>query len=400
MTPKEIIEKLLNSEMKLYEIEKYVSVKEATDIRREFIEEYSDAKLDNIGSYTLDIERASKRNIENPIGVLQIPMGIAGPLKINGEHCNREVMVPLATSEGALVASINRGASTITASGGANARVISDIMTRAPAIKTENAVDALKIKQWFENNFNKLKEIAESTTSHGKLLKIDPIIIVGNYVYPRFVYSTGDSMGMNMVTIATEKILDEMTRETSAIHIALSGNVCVDKKAAAINIIEGRGKSVVADILIPKEIVNKKLKTTAEGIVEVNTVKNLIGSAASGSMAYNAHYANMVAAIFLATGQDAAHVVEGSLGITTAENRNGDLYFSVNLPDLPIATVGGGTSLETANEGLNILGVAGSNKALELAEIVATTVLAGELSLIAALSAGHLARAHQELGRG
>ncbi len=400
MTPKEIIEKLLNSEMKLYEIEKYVSVKEATDIRREFIEEYSDAKLDNIGSYTLDIERASKRNMENPIGVLQIPMGIAGPLKINGEHCNREVMVPLATSEGALVASINRGASTITASGGANARVISDIMTRAPAIKTENAVDALKIKQWFENNFNKLKEIAESTTSHGKLLKIDPIIIVGNYVYPRFVYSTGDSMGMNMVTIATEKILDEMTRETSAIHIALSGNVCVDKKAAAINIIEGRGKSVVADILIPKEIVNKKLKTTAEGIVEVNTVKNLIGSAASGSMAYNAHYANMVAAIFLATGQDAAHVVEGSLGITTAENRNGDLYFSVNLPDLPIATVGGGTSLETANEGLNILGVAGSNKALELAEIVATTVLAGELSLIAALSAGHLARAHQELGRG
>lgn len=400
MTPKEIIEKLLNNEMRLYEIEKHVSVKEATDIRREFIEEYSDAKLDNIGSYTLDIERASKRNIENPIGVLQIPMGIAGPLKINGEHCNREVMVPLATSEGALVASINRGASTITASGGANARVISDIMTRAPAIKTENAVDALKIKQWFENNFDKLKEIAESTTSHGKLLKIDPIIIVGNYVYPRFVYSTGDSMGMNMVTIATEKILDEMTRETSAIHIALSGNVCVDKKAAAINIIEGRGKSVVADILIPEEIVNKKLKTTAEGIVEVNTVKNLIGSAASGSMAYNAHYANMVAAIFLATGQDAAHVVEGSLGITTAENRNGDLYFSVNLPDLPIATVGGGTSLETANEGLNILGVAGSNKALELAEIVATTVLAGELSLIAALSAGHLARAHQELGRG
>ncbi|MDO5849123.1 MAG: hydroxymethylglutaryl-CoA reductase (NADPH) [Methanobrevibacter sp.] len=400
MNSEEIINKLLNNEMRLYEIEKHVSVKEATDIRRAFIEQYSDVKLDNIGNYSLDIEKASKRNIENPIGVLQIPMGVAGPLKINGEHCNREVMVPLATSEGALVASINRGASTITASGGANARVISDVMTRAPAIKTDNVADALKIKQWFENNFSKLKEIAESTTSHGKLIKIDPILIVGNYVYPRFVYSTGDSMGMNMVTIATEKILDEMTKETSAIHIALSGNVCVDKKAAAINIIEGRGKTVVADILIPEEIVNKKLKTTAEGIVEVNTVKNLIGSAAAGSMAFNAHYANMVAAIFLATGQDAAHVVEGSLGITTAENRDGDLYFSVNLPDLPIATVGGGTSIETANEGLNILGVAGSNKALELAEIVASTVLAGELSLLAALSAGHLARAHQELGRG
>lgn len=400
MTPKEIIDKLLNNEMKLYEIDKYVSVKEATEIRRQFIEKYSKVKLDNIGSYTIDVERASKRNIENPIGILQLPMGVAGPLKINGEHCNREVFVPLATSEGALVASINRGASTITASGGVNARVISDFMTRAPAIKTENALDALKTKQWFEDNFDKLKEIAESTTSHGKLLKIDPIIIVGNFVYPRFVYSTGDSMGMNMVTIATEKILDEMAKEINATHLALSGNLCVDKKPAAINMVEGRGKSVVADILIPEEIVNKKLKTTAEGIVEVNIAKNLVGSAAAGSMAFNAHYANMVAAIFLATGQDAAHVVEGSIGITTAENRDGDLYFSVNLPDLPIATVGGGTSLETANEGLNILGVAGSNKALEFAEIVASTVLSGELSLLGALSAGHLARAHKELGRG
>ena len=191
-----------------------------------------------------------------------------------------------------------------------------------------------------------------------------------------------------------------MTKETSAQHIALSGNVCVDKKAAAINMVEGRGKTVVADVLIPKDIVSKKLKTTAEAIVEVNIAKNLIGSAVAGSTAYNAHYANMVAAIFLATGQDAAHAVEGSLGITTAENRDGDLYFSVNLPDLPVATVGGGTSLETANEGLNILGVAGSGKAKEFAEIVASTVLAGELSLIGALAAGHLARAHQQLGRG
>ena len=132
----------------------------------------------------------------------------------------------------------------------------------------------------------------------------------------------------------------------------------------------------------------------------MNVAKNLIGSAVSGSLAFNAHYANMVAAIFLATGQDAAHVVEGSLGITTAESRDGDLYFSVNLPDLPVATVGGGTGLEVAKEGLNILGVAGSGKAREFAEIVASTVLAGELSLVGALAAGHLARAHQELGRG
>ena len=354
----------------------------------------------NISNYSLDMEKANARNIENSIGVLQIPMGIAGPLKINGEFCQREVFVPLATSEGALVASINRGASTITSAGGVNVRVISDIMTRAPAIKCNGVSDALKIKQWFKDNFDELKKIAESTTSHGKLIKIDPILIVGNYVYPRFVFSTGDSMGMNMVTIASEKILDKLSSDTTANHLALSGNVCVDKKPAAINIVEGRGKSVVADIVIPKDIVAKKLKTTTESIVEVNVAKNLIGSAASGSMAFNAHYANMVAAIFLATGQDAAHVVEGSLGITTAENRDGDLYFSVNLPDLPVATVGGGTSLEVAHESLEILGVAGANHAKEFAEIVASTVLAGELSLVAAISAGHLARAHKQHGRG
>ena len=386
MTNQKIIDKLLNGEMKLYQVDKEVSAKEATDIRREFLEQKYDLDLSNISNYTLDMERASARNIENSIGVLQLPMGIAGPLKINGEYCNREVFVPLATSEGALVASINRGSSTITASGGANARVVSDIMTRAPAIKCEGVNDALRIRQWFIDNFDELKAIAEATTSHGKLVKIDPILIVGSYVYPRFVFSTGDSMGMNMVTIASEKILDKLAQETSAVHIALSGNVCVDKKPAAINIVEGRGKSVIADILVPKDIVAKKLKTTAEAIVEVNTAKNLI--------------ANMVAAIFLATGQDPAHVVEGSLGITTAENRNGDLYFSVNLPDLPVATVGGGTSLEVAHEGLEILGVAGSGKAREFAEIVACTVLAGELSLVGALAAGHLARAHQELGRG
>ncbi|PWB86167.1 3-hydroxy-3-methylglutaryl-coenzyme A reductase [Methanobrevibacter woesei] len=400
MDSKEVVKKLLNKEMKLYEVDKHFPADVACDIRREFIQEYSKTQLPNMGNYTLNMENASKRNIENSIGVLQLPIGVAGPMKINGEFCKREVFVPLATSEGALVASINRGASTITASGGVNVRVISDIMTRAPVIKTSSSVESLKLKQWFEDNFDRLKEIAESTTSHGKLLKIDPILIAGSYVYPRFVYSTGDSMGMNMVTIATEKILDEMTKETSAQHIALSGNVCVDKKAAAINMVEGRGKTVVADVLIPKDIVSKKLKTTAEAIVEVNIAKNLIGSAVAGSTAYNAHYANMVAAIFLATGQDAAHAVEGSLGITTAENRDGDLYFSVNLPDLPVATVGGGTSLETANEGLNILGVAGFGKAKEFAEIVASTVLAGELSLIGALAAGHLARAHQQLGRG
>ncbi len=400
MEKEEIIQKLLNGEMKLYQIDKYTKdATEALDIRREFIATKTSSDLTNIGSYTLDMNQAMKKNIENPIGTIQIPIGVVGPLKVNGENGLKEYYVPLATSEGALLASVNRGASAISAAGGCNARVISDKMTRAPVIKTENSLDAIKVKEWFEENFIRVKEIAESTTSHGKLLKIDPILIVGSYVYPRFVYSTGDSMGMNMVTIATEKVLKLLSEETNAKHIALSGNVCVDKKPSNMNLIEGRGKTVVADIILPEEIVEKKLKTTAEAIVEVNIAKNLLGSAVSGTMAFNAHYANMVAAIFLATGQDAAHVTEGSLGITHAENRNGDLYFSINMPDLPIATVGGGTRLETAQESLNILGVAGSDNVHELAEVIVSTVMAGELSLMGALAAGHLARAHQQLGR-
>ena len=400
MDKEEIIEKLLAGEMKLYQIDKYTqTATEALDIRREFIERYSDCKLDQISNYTLDMELAFAKNIENPIGTIQVPIGIAGPVTINGEHAKDDFFIPLATSEGALLASVNRGCSAITAAGGVNARVIGDKMTRAPVIKTESVVEAVKVKRWFEEKFDELKEIAESTTSHGKLIKIDPIIIVGNYVYPRFCYSTGDSMGMNMVTIATEKVLEKLYEDLGVHAIALSGNLCVDKKPAAINVVEGRGKTVVADILIPEAIVRTKLKTTAKAIEEVNIAKNLIGSAAAGSMAYNAHFANMIGALFLATGQDAAHVVEGSLGITTAEDRDGDLYFSVNMPDLPIATIGGGTRLETANEGLQILGCAGSGNVNKFAEIVISTVLAGELSLVGALAAGHLAKAHQELGR-
>lgn len=400
MDREEIINKLLNGEMRLYQIDKFTeNATEALDIRREFIEKQCDCELSQIANYTLDMEMAMAKNIENPIGTVQIPIGVAGPLKVNGENADGEFFVPLATSEGALVASINRGASAISAAGGVNARVIGDKMTRAPAIKTESVVEAVKVKTWFEENFNELKAIAESTTRHGKLVKIDPIIIVGNYVYPRFVFSTGDSMGMNMVTIATEKVLAKLYEDLGVHPLALSGNLCVDKKPAAINIIEGRGKSLVADILIPEEIVKSKLKTTAKAIEEVNVAKNLVGSAAAGSMAYNAHFANMIGAIFLATGQDAAHVVEGSLGITTAEDRDGDLYFSVNMPDVPIATIGGGTRLETAQEGLKIIDCAGSGKVSKFAEIVISTVLAGELSLVGAIAAGHLAKAHAELGR-
>ncbi len=398
---KEIVDKLAKGEIKLHEIEKYTdSVSQAVDIRRKFMETVSGTGLENISKYSLDMEEAMKKNIENPIGTIQIPVGVAGPLKVNGEHAQGDYYVPLATSEGALVASVNRGCSVITQSGGATVRIIDDKMTRAPVIKTDSVADALNIKKWIGENFQDLKETAESTTRHGKLIKIDPVIVVGRYVYPRFVFSTGDSMGMNMVTIATDTALDLLVEKTGAHVIALSGNVCVDKKPSALNLVEGRGKSLIAEIVVPRKIVEKKLKTTPAAIEEVNVSKNLIGSAIAGSMGFNAQYANMIGAIFLATGQDEAHIVEGSLGITTAEDKDGDLYFSVTLPDVPIATFGGGTRLETAQECLNIMGVLGSGKVQEFAEIVAATVLAGELSLLGALAAGHLARAHKDLGRG
>ena len=395
-----IMDDLMEGRIKLYEIERHVPVDEAVRIRREFIERTCGVKLEHVSNYSIDMERASRRNIENPIGVVQIPLGVAGPLRVRGEHADGEYYVPLATSEGALVASVNRGCSVITRAGGATVRVTGDSMTRAPVIRTGSVVEALQLREWIYENMDALREEAESTTRHGKLVKIDPIIVAGSYVYPRFVYTTGDSMGMNMVTIATERALEFLTRETGAHVIALSGNLCTDKKPAAVNLIEGRGKSITAEITVPGEMVESVLKTTPEAVVEVNTAKNLIGSAAAGSMGFNAHYANIIGAIFLATGQDEAHIVEGSLGVTIAEERKGDLYFAVNLPDVPLATVGGGTGLETASECLDIMGVRGGGRVHAFAEIVGGAVLAGELSLMGALAAGHLARAHSELGRG
>ncbi|PAV08016.1 hydroxymethylglutaryl-CoA reductase (NADPH) [Methanosphaera cuniculi] len=400
LSEKEILEKLKTGEIRLFEIEKYTNTaNEATDIRRKYIENETKVQLPHIASYSIDMTDTAAKNIENQIGTIQIPVGVVGPIEINMDNETFKTYVPMATTEGALLASVNRGCSTIRKSGGCNVSILANQMTRAPVIKTKSTRDANQLKQWIKNNFDEIKKVAQSTTSHGKLLKIDPIAIVGRYVYPRFVFDSGDSMGMNMVTIATEEALKLIEKENDIDVIALSGNFCVDKKPSAINMIEGRGKSVVAEVIVPKEVVEKTLKTTTQEIVEVNYSKNLLGSAISGSFGYNAHFANMVAALFLATGQDPAHVVEASLGITTAENENGDLYFSVTLPDLPVATVGGGTRLETATESLNLIDAKGSGKVNKFASIVAGIVLAGELSLAGALAAGHLASAHKKLGR-
>ncbi|MDR2866202.1 MAG: hydroxymethylglutaryl-CoA reductase (NADPH) [Methanomassiliicoccaceae archaeon] len=367
------------------------------DERRNAIERMTGAKLDHISSYSFDPVSAGK-NIENMIGAVQVPLGFAGPVKVNGEHAKGEFMIPLATTEGALVASVSRGMSVITSSGGANVKVFKDAMTRAPVFSVRGIDHASDVILWIGKNEKRIKDAVNGTTSHGKLVDIEPFPN-GRSLFLRFSYDTGDAMGMNMVTIATEAVCRLIEKETGAVLVSASGNMCTDKKPAWINAIEGRGKSVIAEAVIPADIVKNKLHASVDSIIDVNTRKNLIGSSLAGSMGNNAHAANMAAALYIATGQDPAQVVEASLTMTTCESADGDLYISVRMPAVEVGTVGGGTRLPSQSEALNIMGCLGTGKAKKLAELVAVTVLAGELSTLGAQAAGHLGKAHKELGR-
>ncbi len=403
----EIIEKLSMGEIKFTKLDEVLGNSNlGTLVRRLYLEKKYGVSLSAIGSTIIDFEELKGRNIENPIGAAQIPIGVAGPLKINGEHAVGEYYVPLATTEGALVASVSRGCKAITLSGGAHAYVLSDHMTRAPLFRLPNAARAIEFIDWIKENFDRIKEAAESGTRHGRLIDITPFMI-GNNVWLRFKFKTGDAMGMNMVTIATDRACRYIIENfTDADLIALSGNMCTDKKPTYINILMGRGKTVVAEAVLKKDVVENTLKTTVDEMINVNIRKNMLGTSYAGGLGANAHAANIVAAIFIATGQDVAQVVESSIAYTWMEKTGeGDLYASVTLPSLEVGTVGGGTRLPTQFEALKLLGVAGSgdppgSNAVKFAEIVASTVLAGEINLVAAIAAGHLARAHERLGRG
>ena len=365
--------------------------------RRQFLEKELGITLSSIASFDFTEESVAGRNIENLIGATQIPLGVAGPLKIrNSKFEIRNYFIPLATTEGALVASVSRGCKAITESGGAYVEVEFVGTTRGPVFKTHGIEHGFKIKKWIEKNFKQLAEQAEKTSSHLKLLKIDSQIL-GKNLFLRFYYDTGDAMGMNMVTIATEQAAKLIEQKTKAKCITLAGNFDIDKKPAYLNFILGRGKKVWAEAILPQRIVKKVLKTTPEKITEIVEKKCHLGSIISGSMGFNSHFANIIAAIFAATGQDLTHVAEGSLGVTTAEVlENGDLYFAIYLPDLMCGTVGGGTHLPTQQEALKIMQV---SNVLEYSQVVGAAVLAGELSLIASLAEGSLASAHKRLGR-
>ncbi|EMA66896.1 3-hydroxy-3-methylglutaryl-CoA reductase [Halorubrum aidingense JCM 13560] len=402
-TPASLAARVRDGDVRFHELEEHADADTAAAARRRLVADESGADVDALGTYGFDAADAAP-NIENMLGAVQVPMGVAGPVAINGGALSGERYLPMATTEGALIASINRGCSVVTDAGGATARVTKSGMTRAPVFRVRDVAEAEALVSWVRDNEATLREAAESTTSHGELLDVTPYV-VGNNVYLRFRYDTKDAMGMNMVTIATREACDAIEAETDASLVALSGNLCSDKKPAAINAVEGRGRSVAADVEIPRAVVEERLHTTPEAIAEINTRKNLVGSAKAGGLGFNAHVANAVAAMFLATGQDEAQVVEGANAITTAETTpDGDLYVSVSLASLEVGTVGGGTKLPTQAAGLEILGIrgggdpAGSNGDA-LAEAIAVGALAGELSLLAALGSRHLSSAHADLGR-
>jgi hydroxymethylglutaryl-CoA reductase (NADPH) len=420
MDTDELVAAVEDGDLRLHELEQHADADAATAARRRLLADETGADLESIGAYAFDAA-AAEPNIENMVGAAQVPMGVVGPVAVDGGAVEGEPYLPLATTEGALVASVNRGCAAIRAAEGATARVLKNAMTRAPVFRVEDVAEASETAAWVGDNVDRLAAAAESTTGHGELRDVTPYV-VGDNVFLRFAYDTKDAMGMNMATIATEAACETVEAETPADLVALSGNLCSDKKPAAINSVEGRGRTVAADVVLPREVVEGYFGTTPEAISEANTRKNLVGSAKAGSLGFNAHAANTVAAAFLATGQDIAQVVEGSNAITTADVRDGgptsgasgassdangsdgDLYASLTIASLELGTVGGGTKLPTQREGLDVVGVRGGGdppgaNADALAEVIATAALAGELSLLGALASNHLASAHEELGR-
>jgi len=353
---------------------------------------------------SLDYSRVHGANCEIVVGYVPLPVGMVGPLTLNEET----VYIPMATTEGCLVASTNRGCKAITAGSGAISTITRDGITRAPCLRMKSAKEAAHLKIWCEqkDNFALMKEAFESTTNYGKLLSAAPTV-AGRNVYVRLQCFSGDAMGMNMVSKGSLAVIDLLKSIFPTLElVALSGNMCTDKKAAAVNWIEGRGKSVVVEAIIPLAVVRSTLKTDVKTIVHVNTQKNLIGSAMAGSVGgFNAHASNIVTAVFLATGQDPAQNVESSNCITLMEETDeGDLWISCTMPSIEVGTVGGGTSLPAQSACLKAIGCKGGGEtpganAKQLAHVVASATMAGELSLLAALAANTLVQAHMAHNR-
>ncbi|AEF05412.1 hydroxymethylglutaryl-CoA reductase [Alteromonas naphthalenivorans] len=367
--------------------------------RREFVKDKTGAEMNHVGTFSIKPDTLPG-NIEHFTGVAQVPIGLAGPLVIKGVDAQGEFYVPMATTEGTLVASYNRGMRLTAESGGVKTTVIDDAMQRAPVFVFEDARAALAFGKWVTDNFELIKAKAEETTSVGKLRDIEQYA-VSKMRWLRFNFTCGDAAGQNMVSKATRHACQWMQAQHIAglEHFALSGNLDTDKKHSFVNSLHTRGKRVVAETTIPADLMKSLMHCSPDALFKQRQLSNM-GAFVAGSVSNGAHFANGITALFIACGQDVANVAESSAGYTYSEiTPNGDYYFSITIPSLVVASYGGGTGLATQRECLETLGCYGNGRVNKLAEIIAATVLCGELSLGAAVVADEWVSSHDEYGR-
>jgi hydroxymethylglutaryl-CoA reductase (NADPH) len=370
----------------------------AATARRDFLAARTGAGTDHVGSYSFD-PGILPGNVESFIGVAQVPIGIAGPLLVDGEHAKGEFYVPLATAEGTLVASYNRGMKLLREAGGVKTTVMDDAMQRAPSFLFASARESRAFGEWLKENFDEIKAAAEATTSTGRLRDIEQYS-AGRILFTRFNYTTGDAAGQNLSGKATAAACVWILANYPDVEqFFLESNFATDKKSSQVNMLRTRGKRVVAEAVIPNELVKRIMRSDTGLMFKARQVSNL-GGFMSGVNNNGAHSANGITAMFIATGQDVANVAESSAAYVYAELRdNGDYYYSVTIPSLIVATYGGGTGLATQRECLELLGCNGEGKVRKLAEIVAATVLCGEISLGSAIVAEEWVAAHDLYGR-
>jgi hydroxymethylglutaryl-CoA reductase (NADPH) len=366
--------------------------------RREFLHEQTGVSLEHVGGFSFD-PGVLPGNVEHFSGVAQVPIGIAGPVRINGEEARGDFYVPLATTEGTLVASYNRGMRLLSESGGVKTTVVDDQMQRAPAFIFDDALAAREFGDWVDQHEHEIRAVAEETTHSGKLTYIGQYQ-VGPLRYLRVNYTTGDAAGQNMTGRATLAACEwiKANYPGGAVYV-LSGAIDTDKKHSQINMLLTRGKRVVAEAVIKNDVLQRLMGVDTKTMFDYRQI-GMVGGFLAGSSYNGAHAANGLTAIFIATGQDVANISESHAGITYARLLdNGDYYWSVTLTSLIVATYGGGTGLPTQRECLELIGCYGKGKARKLAEICAATVLAGDTSLTAAILAGHWVSSHERLGR-
>jgi hydroxymethylglutaryl-CoA reductase (NADPH) len=372
--------------------------REQADRRRAFAKERTGADLEHVSQYSFD-PAILPGNVENFVGVAQVPIGLAGPLVVDGEHAQGEFYVPLATAEGTLVASYNRGMRLLREAGGVRTTILDDAMQRAPAFLFASAREARDFGGWLREHFDEIRDVAESTTRTGKLRNIEQYS-ASRILFTRFNYTTGDAAGQNLTGKATWAACEWIKANYPALeHYFLESNFATDKKSSQVNMLNTRGKRVVAEATLPRDLIREIMHADVDLLFRARLVSNL-GGFMSGVNNNGAHSANGITALFIATGQDVANVAESSAAFNFSEIMpNGDYYVSVTIPSLIVATYGGGTSLATQRECLELLGCYGTGKVQKFAEIVAATVLCGELSLGAAIVAEEWVKAHDLFGR-